>query len=67
MFVQSLYYGRIAQYNIHTHMYIFEKGKKRTNQHEMCKLGVLALLSGNNGNVKLIKDKSSFGLSSFSF
>jgi hypothetical protein len=46
---------------------MYENGKKRTNQHEMCKLGVLALLSGNNGNEKLIQDKSSFGLSSFSF
>jgi hypothetical protein len=51
----------------HTHTCIHEKGKKRINQNEMCKLGVLALLSGNNGNDKLIKDKSSFGLSSFSF
>jgi hypothetical protein len=51
----------------HTHTCTHEKGKKRINQHEMCKLGILALLSGNNGNNKLIKDKSSFGLFPFSF
>ena len=51
-----------AQY---THVH--ETGKKRINQHEMAKMGVLALLSGNNGNDNLIKDKTVFGLYSFSF
>jgi hypothetical protein len=48
----------------HTHMYIW-KGKEKDISTWNVQIGSFSSLSGNNGNDKLIRDKSSFGLSSF--